>query len=180
MFESLELCYARSGQGIMFASGLAQKGLSDSLTRPLLRHVLNGIQGFKKEAKKLPKSPRRSQMLAVAKAIDRCVRKLCSRALRDPKVSLLHGFVLLHLSTGIEYLLIGSLAVDPPGFKNYPINALTDLTTKLDRLNIRIVLPKTLEECPAFLMNEMKHHLSFSWSVPIEVRVYQREEHNSP
>jgi hypothetical protein len=139
--------------------------------------ILYRLHEYTDEAKKLSRTPRRSQMLAVAKAIDRCLGKLRSRALRDPKVSLLHGFTLVYLLTGVEYLLIAeSFAIDPPPDRE--ITSLAKLTYPLENMHIRISLPKNLEECTEYLMNEMKHHLSFSWSA--SMKFYESEGKDPP
>jgi hypothetical protein len=178
IFRSLQTCNIICSHALTLSSPLAEKGRSSSLMNSnLSRELLYRLHEFKDEAKKLSRTPRRSQMLAVAKAIDRCLRRLRSRALRDPKASLVHGFTLLYLLMGVEYLLIAEgFAIDPPADRE--ITSLEKLTYPLERMNIRIALPKTFDGCTDYLMKEMKHHLSFSWSTPI--KFYERKGENPP
>lgn len=166
IFRSLQVCNILCSHAVEMSGPLADKARSSWLVKSNhFREMLYQLHEYTDEAKKLPRTPRRSQMLAVAKAIDRCLRRLRSRALRDPQVSLLHGFTLLYLLTGVEYLLIAEdFAIDPPDDRE--ITSLAKLTYPLERANISIALPRTLEESAQFLMKEIIHNLSFSWSVP--------------
>ena len=59
-----------------------------------------------------------------------------------------------------------TFAYDPPGYRE--IVSLGKLTYPLENINVRVELPNVLEECPQFLMQEMRHHLSFSWSTSMK------------
>jgi hypothetical protein len=168
LFRSLERCNVLCSHALSLASPLAEKGRSSSLIRSnLFRMLIHELHEFRTGAKKLSRSPRRSQMLAVAKAVHRCLRRLRHQALRNPRLSLVHGFTLLYLLTGIEYLLMAqTFAFDPPGYRETV--SLAKLTYPLENLNLRVELPNALEECPQFLMREMRYYLSFSWSTPMK------------
>jgi hypothetical protein len=178
MLQSLERCNVLCSHALTLASPLAEKGRSTSLMNSnLSQELFHRVREFKAEAKKLPRTPRRSHVLRVAKAIERCLFKLGREAFDNPKVSLVHGFTLLYLLTGIEYLLIAEhFGFDPPGHRE--ISSLSKLTYPLERLDLRIALPSSLEECPEFLMKEMKHHLAFSWSTTM--KFYESQEQNPP